>query len=441
MTEIYLLLLFHQIITLYFSLQVNTDGILTFNSEFASFMNIPFPLDHAAIAPFYSNVDTTDSNDTTAIIFYESQDQDILQNATELIRQNFNEASDFEASSIFVATWENVGHFKSKNDVRNLFQVAIILSDEETYAQFLYPHDGINWIQADIGESGLPDVRAQAGFISEDGRFFNIKDSGTENVRYLTEYSNHGSSGSWLYRIGRLGYEDNVVEPDTAETHQQIRPVKCSDGGRLKCHTQAYCTDTKAGYCCQCKDGYYGNGFSCIKNDVPIRVSGEVRGRIGNDDINAQIQSYVVLSDGRSYTAVSPLSENVGFKTQLLSSLGEGIGWLFAKPLHGYINGYQTTGGKLNRTSNIAFRTGETLKIKQIFTGLNYYDQLSVDIDVNGDLPYIPPGIKLNLNDIIYQYHLDGLTSLHIVSTRTYSAPGIDDIIYTIEDNVSFNVR
>lgn len=44
-----------------------------------------------------------------------------------------------------------------------------ILSDEtETYVQYLYPINGLNWVQGDIGESGLPDVRAQAGFVSSE---------------------------------------------------------------------------------------------------------------------------------------------------------------------------------------------------------------------------------------------------------------------------------
>lgn len=54
----------------------------------------------------------------------------------------------------------------------------------ETYVQYLYPAGGLNWIQGDIGESGLPDVRAQAGFVSEDGRFYSLKESGTDKVYY-----------------------------------------------------------------------------------------------------------------------------------------------------------------------------------------------------------------------------------------------------------------
>lgn len=44
--------------------------------------------------------------------------------------------------------------------------MAIIIDEFETYVQFLYPINGLNWVQGDVGESGLPDVRAQAGFVS-----------------------------------------------------------------------------------------------------------------------------------------------------------------------------------------------------------------------------------------------------------------------------------
>lgn len=58
----------------------------------------------------------------------------------------------------------------------------IFCGAEHTYVQFLYPENGLNWLQSDVSESGLPDVRAQAGFISDDGQFFNLKGSGTESV-------------------------------------------------------------------------------------------------------------------------------------------------------------------------------------------------------------------------------------------------------------------
>lgn len=61
-------------------------------------------------------------------------------------------------------------------------KVAIICGEEETFVEFLYPNDGLNWLQSDLGDSGLPDIRAQAGFVAEDGRYFTLKGSGSDNV-------------------------------------------------------------------------------------------------------------------------------------------------------------------------------------------------------------------------------------------------------------------
>jgi nidogen (entactin) len=41
-----------------FSLQVNSNGLLSFLTEIPVFFNIQFPLDYPVIAPLYTNVDT-----------------------------------------------------------------------------------------------------------------------------------------------------------------------------------------------------------------------------------------------------------------------------------------------------------------------------------------------------------------------------------------------
>ena len=86
-------------------------------------MNIPFPLESPAIAPFYSNVDTTLTNDTAQNIFLQSDDELVLNKATRLIQSSFKDARSFKASALVVATWENVGHYDSKNYELNTFQV------------------------------------------------------------------------------------------------------------------------------------------------------------------------------------------------------------------------------------------------------------------------------------------------------------------------------
>lgn len=86
-------------------------------------MNVPFPVPAVpAIAPFYSNVDTTDSANAT-IIYFKSHDEQLLRRANNYVRRGFSDAVDFEAKSVFVATWENVGYFNQKNDKLNSYQV------------------------------------------------------------------------------------------------------------------------------------------------------------------------------------------------------------------------------------------------------------------------------------------------------------------------------
>lgn len=167
-------------------------------------------------------------------------------------------------------------------------------------------------------------------------------------MKYLNELSNTGDPGSWLYWTGSrdptrrdIGQPDQVTNGGAANSN----PTTCEDGGRLRCHTSARCENIPGGYCCQCKDGFYGNGLSCLKNDVPLRVSGKVTGSINNVDINGHLQSYVVLTDGRAYSAISPLPSEIGFSAQLGAVLNNVIGWLFAKPSGSEItpNGYQVS--------------------------------------------------------------------------------------------------
>lgn len=65
--------------------------------------------------------------------------------------------------------------------------MAIICGEQNTFVEFLYPSNGLNWLQGDFGESGLPDVRAQAGFVAEDGRVFTLTGSGSDNVMTLEQ--------------------------------------------------------------------------------------------------------------------------------------------------------------------------------------------------------------------------------------------------------------
>lgn len=96
---------------------------MTFGIELPSFYNVPFPLEYPAIAPFYSNVDTTNAGPETSISFSTLQTESNRQRAYETVRRNFPGNDDFRVVNVYVATWENVGHFKENNNQQNTYQV------------------------------------------------------------------------------------------------------------------------------------------------------------------------------------------------------------------------------------------------------------------------------------------------------------------------------
>lgn len=144
------------------------------------------------------------------------------------------------------------------------------------------------------------------------------------------------------------------------------------------------------------------------------------------------------MVDGRSYTAVSALSADLGLKVQLLEIIGGVIGWLFAKPVGATLNGYQITGGKFNHTSSIRFKSGDNLHITQRYTGLNLWDQLAVEIDVTGDVPLVQEGIKLSMEDFVEEYTTSGPNAIQSVSNQNIQlSSGEPDISFTIHQSVS----
>lgn len=83
----------------------------------------------------------------------------------------------------------------------------------------------------------------------------------------------------------------------------------------------------------------------------PQRVNGKVRGRIfvGNNPVpvvfeNTDLHSYVVMNQGRAYTAISTIPETLGYSLLPLASIGGIIGWMFAVEQQGYRNGFSITG-------------------------------------------------------------------------------------------------
>lgn len=309
--------------------------------------------------------------------------------------------------------------------------------------QFVYPANGIEWIQADIGESGLADVRAQAGFSSEIETYFTLPGSGEENVRFLSESSNHGEMGSWWFLVGPLNVDSNIVQPiqptELVATYEDVKQ-SCETHGH-RCHANALCTNTELGFCCKCHTQFYGNGFHCLKKDQPVRVAGDLTGRLGSDKLESPIQAYVSVQDGRTYTAIRSLTKESGFKLQLLQMLTGPIGWLFAKPtgsVEVMKNGYELTGGKFNHTATVRFHASDRqVAITQRFLGMDAWDQLKVAIEIDGDLPDTPTNSSVVFPDFVEELVYKEANVLR--SLGTYNLQLNDqDLSYSVIQQIDF---
>lgn len=232
-------------------------------------------------------------------------------------------------------------------------------------------------------------------------------------------------AGQYLYRVGDIPAEGNIAVPDqyspnAKESEYEFR--NCIEGGPSICHFQARCVDYQRGICCQCNEGYYGNGKSCVKDDVPLRVHGKLNGEINNINVeNIDIQAYIVVADGRAYTALSQAPTSLGGSLQLLSIFGGVIGWLFAKPSGNAVNGYQLTGALFNYSAEIYFpATNDRITITQEYLGHDVFDQITLESELRGTIPIIAQGAKLEVKEYEEQYTMAEFGVIRVESNRTF---------------------
>lgn len=80
-------------------------------------------------------------------------------------------------------------------------------------------------------------------------------------------------------------------------------------------------------------------------SEIPLRINGKVSMSLnGSPEKEVDVQAYVVTADGRCYTALSGVAPAVGTDAQLITSVADIIGWLFAKSVGNSPNGFKLTG-------------------------------------------------------------------------------------------------
>lgn len=109
------------------------------------------------------------------------------------------------------------------------------------------------------------------------------------------------------------------------------------------------------------------------------------------------------MSDGRAYTAISKVPREIGPSLQTLQILGGLLGYLFAKPIGDAKNLYQLTGGVFNHTANINFN-GVSIIVRHRYLGLDVFDQMKLEVDIQGNIPVISDQAKVDLMDFEEQF-------------------------------------
>ncbi|KAG5831665.1 hypothetical protein ANANG_G00306150 [Anguilla anguilla] len=457
---------------------INTNGFVATGqpapeSEYLGNM----PASFGMIAALVGDLDTSDG--LGQVYYRQDSSPAVLRKAAEHINRAFPEDDEVEPSHSLVVTWAGVAPHDPQNggnQQRNTFQLVIASGETTSYAILLYPSEAMQFHATPLVGRSEP---MQAGFgkglvkfliwSTRQGPYYRITTEEEDSVRKLSEQTNSGKPGVWVYEIGTAPYFTAIAPGEVTELPKEVPAVRRGDkvllrgtgrpvqdalhnapvhpvhpvqfqpqnpeivvvddsdinvdvfsynfetcaNNRQKCSTFADCRDYPNGYCCHCRPGFYGNGKQCVAEGKPQRMNGKVSGRVfvGTSPSPVELSgndlhSYVVANDGRAYVAISTIPPRLGPSLLPLSSLGGVIGWAFALQQPGHKNGFSIIGGEFTRQAEVTFLPGnEKLSIKQEFKGIDEHDHLLVNTDLEGTVPEVPPGTTVEIDPYSEIYH------------------------------------
>ncbi|XP_028427412.1 nidogen-2 isoform X7 [Perca flavescens] len=250
------------------------------------------------------------------------------------------------------------------------------------------------------------------------------------------------SPGGHVVRV-----EEEDVDFDTGVIQYTTENKETCARFQQQCSQNAFCSDYATGFCCHCRPGFYGNGRYCLPEGAPQRVSGKVSGTVtvGSTPVelnNIDLHAYIVVGDGRAYTAISQVPEPVGWALMPLAPIGELFGWLFALELPNSQAGFKITGAEFTRHAEVIFYPGnQRLSIIQTGRGLDDHNHLTVDTVVRGNVPFLPPGAEVTMDPFkeTYQYYPSVATSSSVREFSVVSAErGSESFSFQLKQNITY---
>ena len=110
-------------VNVYHYIQVNNNGVISFNAPVSAYTPLPFPLDNGPlIAPFWADVDTTlpdgyvPGTPRGHVWYRVTSELSSVLSVREYVQQYFESDTDFIPNEILIATWDHVGYYDKKTD-------------------------------------------------------------------------------------------------------------------------------------------------------------------------------------------------------------------------------------------------------------------------------------------------------------------------------------
>ncbi|XP_019716219.1 nidogen-2 isoform X21 [Hippocampus comes] len=246
---------------------------------------------------------------------------------------------------------------------------------------------------------------------------------------------------------GHVVSVEEDVDFDTGVIHYTTENKETCARFKQQCSQNAFCSDYATGFCCHCQPGFYGNGRHCLPEAAPQRVSGKLSGTVtvGLTPVelnNIDLHAYIVVGDGRAYTAVSEIPEPVGWALMPAAPIGELFGWLFALELPNSQAGFKTTGAEFTRHAELVFYPGnQRLLISQTGRGLDENNHFTVDTVLSGSIPFLPPAAEVTMDPFKETYHYyPSVATSNSVREFTVVSPdgGSESFSFQLKQNITY---
>ncbi|CAK6951779.1 nidogen-1 [Scomber scombrus] len=222
------------------SIFINTNGFVA-TAEPASeltYLGKTAP-DFGMIAALQGDLDTSDA--VGKVFFRQDSSPHTLRQAAEHINRAFPEDDEVSPTHAVVITWVDIASNEpqsSGDDIdkrRNTFQLVIASLETASYAIVLYTRDGIQFTTTPVDDSsvimraGFSKGLVQGFLFSSQGPHYRTTTDNEESVRALTEHTNSGLRGVWVYEIGTSPYFTNVAPGEVTDLPTEASLQRTSD--------------------------------------------------------------------------------------------------------------------------------------------------------------------------------------------------------------------